>query len=150
MRKQVLSESNFDLWLLIGRVNHEIMEVRHKELSQYHIAPRQTLFLYTLDSLGPKATLSKVAKIMERKVHVISRQAANMEKDGLIKRIQDTPKSRLFRLELTERGLEMVKFARKSEAIDAILSFLNKEDRQKMESMLKRILVNINEYNSER
>ena len=81
---------------------------------------------------------------------MISRQAANMEKDGLIKRIQDTPKSRLFRLELTERGLEMVKFARKSEAIDAILSFLNKEDRQKMESMLKRILVNINEYNSER
>jgi DNA-binding MarR family transcriptional regulator len=73
-----------------------------------------------------------------------------MEKDGLIKRIQDTPKSRLLRLELTEKGLEMVKLVRQSEAIDAILSFLNKEDRQQIKSVLNRILVKVKEYSSER
>jgi DNA-binding MarR family transcriptional regulator len=149
MRHQALSESNFDLWLLIGRANHAIMLVRQKELSQHHVPPRQTLFLYTLDSLGPKATLSKVAMTMERKAHVISRQAARMEKDGLIKRIHDTPKSRLLRLELTEKGLEIVKLARKSEAIDAIISFLNKEERRQMKSVLNRILVKVKEYRSE-
>ena len=55
MRRQALSESNFDLWLLIGRANHAIMLVRQKELSQHHVPFRQTLFLYTLDSLGPKS-----------------------------------------------------------------------------------------------
>jgi DNA-binding MarR family transcriptional regulator len=86
---------------------------------------------------------------MERKAHVISRQAARMEKDGLIKRIHDTPKSRLLRLELTEKGLEIVKLARKSEAIDAIISFLNKEERQQMKSVLNRILVKVKEHRSE-
>ena len=105
MQKQALSESNFDLWLLIGRVNHEIMLIRQKELGIHHIPVRQTLFLYTLDSLGPEATLSEVDKVMERKIGVISKQAVIMEKDGLIKRTQDTPKSNLIRLELTEKGL---------------------------------------------
>jgi MarR family. len=126
------------------------MLVRQKELKQHHVPPRQTLFLYTLDSLGPKATLTKMAEAMERKTHVISRQSAIMEKDGLIKRIQDTPKSRLLRLELTEKGLEMVKLARQSEAIDSILSFLNKEERQQIKSILNRILVKVNEISSER
>ena len=150
MRQHALSESNFDLWLLLGRTNHAIMLVRQKELKQHHVPPRQTLFLYTLDSLGPKATLTKMAEAMERKTHVISRQSAIMEKDGLIKRIQDTPKSRLLRLELTEKGLEMVKLARQSEAIDSILSFLNKEERQQIKSILNRILVKVNEISSER
>ena len=90
MQKQTLSESNFDLWLLIGRVNHEIMLLRQKELDLHHVPVRQTLFLYTLDSLGSQATLAEVAKVMERKIGVISKQANIMEKDGLIKRTQDT------------------------------------------------------------
>ena len=150
MRQHALSESNFDLWMLLGRANHAIMLVRQKELKQHQVPTRQTLFLYTLDSLGPKATLTKMAEAMERKTHVISRQSANMEKDGLIKRIQDTPKSRLLRLELTEKGLEMVKLARQSEAIDAILSFLNKGERLQIKSVLDRILVKVKEYGSER
>jgi DNA-binding MarR family transcriptional regulator len=63
--------------------------------------------------------------------------------------MHDTPKSRLLRLELTEKGLEIVKLARKSEAIDAIISFLNKEERRQMKSVLNRILVKVKEYRSE-
>jgi DNA-binding MarR family transcriptional regulator len=43
----------------------------------------------------------------------------------------------------------MVKLARQSEAIDAILSFLNKEERQQIKSVLNRILVKVKEYSSE-
>ena len=148
MQQQTLSESNFDLWLLIGRVNHAIMLLRQKELGLHHIPVRQTLFLYTLDSLGARATLSEIAKVMERKVAVISKQAIIMEKDGFIKRVRDTSKSNLLRFELTEKGLEMVKLARKSKAIDAALSFLKKEERRQMESELNRILVNVKKYES--
>ena len=85
---------------------------------------------------------------MERKIGVISKQAIIMEKDGLIKRTQDTPKSNLIRLELTEKGLEMVKLARKSKAIDTILSFLKKEEREQMELVLGQILVKAKKYDS--
>jgi|SRR5271157_3040231 len=148
MKNKALSESDFDLWLLIGRVNHEIMLARQKELRQYNIPIRQTLFLYTLQSLGPKATLVEVAKAMERTVPVTAQHAAHMENDGLIKRTKNSPRSNLLRLELTEKGLEMAKLARKSQAIDVILSFLDKEERHQMESALARILVKAKKYNS--
>ncbi|MFY9813928.1 MAG: MarR family winged helix-turn-helix transcriptional regulator [Dehalococcoidales bacterium] len=148
MQKQILSESNFDLWLLIGRVNHEIMLARQKELRQYNIPIQQTLFLYTLQSLGPKATISEVAKAMERTLAVTAQHAARMENYGLIKRIKNSPRSNLLRLELTDKGLEMVKLARKSHCVDSILSFLDMAERQQMESELTRILVKAKKYNS--
>ena len=148
MNKVSAFESSFNIWLLIVKVNHAIMLIRQRELNQHHISVRQTLVLYTIQALGEKATLSEVARLVEREVHVVSRQAVSMEKDGLIKRIKNTPKSNLLRLELTERGLEMVKVARESESISAILSFLTAEERQQMESILNRILTRVEKYNA--
>jgi DNA-binding MarR family transcriptional regulator len=79
---------------------------------------------------------------------VVSRQTADLERDGLIKRIKDKPKSNLFRLELTQKGLDMVKVSDHSKLLDNIFEFLSKEDRKKMESVLNQILVNLDEYSS--
>jgi len=65
--------------------------VRQKELSPYHIPPRRLQVLRVIQALGVNATLSNIAKEVERKSDVILRQAVSMEKDGLIRRIQDTP-----------------------------------------------------------
>jgi DNA-binding MarR family transcriptional regulator len=85
------SESYFDLWLLIGKVNHLIMLIRQRELNQYHIPVQQTHVLRTINELGENATLAELAKEVEREIHVISRQAVGMEKEGLIKRAKTTP-----------------------------------------------------------
>jgi DNA-binding MarR family transcriptional regulator len=146
MNNKELSKSNFDLWLLIGKVNHSIVLVRQRELLQYHVPVRQLLVLRTIKELGSNATLAEIAKQSDREIHVISRQAVSMEKDGLIRRIKDTPKSNLLRLVLTEKGLGILKISRKSRSIDSILSFLSAEERQQMESVLNRILVKLNEY----
>ena len=146
MKKPTLSESNFELWLLIGQVNHAIMRLRQKELNQHRVLIRQYQILRTIQDLGSKATLSAVGKQLDRTEHVISRQACKMDDAGLIKRIQNTPGSTLFNLLLTEKGLNMIKIAKKSEAIDAILSFITEEERQQMKSVLNKILINISEY----
>jgi DNA-binding MarR family transcriptional regulator len=64
-----------------------------------------------------------------------------MEKDGLIKRIKDSPKSRLLRMELTEKGLGMLKISRESESINTMLSVLTEEERRQIYSALNKILV---------
>ena len=125
MKKQNLSESNFDLWHLIGTVHHSLLWARQKELNQYHIPQRQAYILGIIQSLGSKATIFEVAKKVERRSDVISRQAVKMENDGLIKRIKDTPKSSLLRIELTEKGLEMLKISKQSKSVDAIFSPLS-------------------------
>jgi hypothetical protein len=78
MNKVSAFESSFNIWLLIGKVNHAIMLIRQRELNQHHIPVRQTLVLYTIQALGEKATLSEVARLVEREVHVVSRQAVSM------------------------------------------------------------------------
>ncbi len=69
-----------------------------------------------------------------------------MEKEGLIKRVKKSPKSKLLILELTEKGLEMARVSRQSEAIDAIFSSLSAEQRQQLESILNAISVKVAEY----
>jgi DNA-binding MarR family transcriptional regulator len=85
--------------------------VRQKELSHYKIASRQFQILRIIDSLGSKLRLSEIAKKAERKLDVISKQTTTMEKVGLIKRIRETPKSTLLRIEITKKGREMLKIS---------------------------------------
>jgi len=66
-----------------------------------------------------------------------------MEKDGLITRIKDSPKSRLLRIELTANGLEMLKISRESESINAMLSVLTEEERRQMHTALNKILIRL-------
>ena len=147
MNKLTLAQSNFDLWILLGETTHSISLERRRELNQYGIPVRQWDVLHTIQDLGPKATLAEVAKQVRRKVHVISEQTVKMEKDGLIRRIKNTPKSKLFKLELTDKGIGIIKIGKNSKTIDTIFSFLSDEERQQMESTLRRLLIRLKEIN---
>ena len=140
MKETSLSKSNFALWLLIGKANHLLLLKRRRELVEYEIPPGQLHILRAISVLSPKATISGVANELDRGIHVISRQTVSMEKYGLIKRIKSTPRSNLFNLELTDKGLELIKISGQSESIDAILSSLTKQERQQIESVLKIII----------
>jgi len=128
------------LWQLLGSANHSIGSIRQQELNKHRIPIRQFQVLRTIQDLGSKATLVEVAKLVEREVHVISRQTVLMEKDGLIKRNRITPKSNLLKLELTEKGLKMINAGKPSKSIDTIFSFLTEDDRQQMISILNRMI----------
>ena len=121
MKPQNLFDLNMDVWVLIADLHHKMVLLRNKELSQYQITGRQMHVLRLVDSLGEKASMSLIAKATGRKLDVISRQTMMMEKDGLIKRVKDTPKSRLLKLELTERGKDLLKISQYSDGMNEIL-----------------------------
>ena len=149
MKKQTLSESNFDLWLLLGEVSHSIVLARKRELGPYDPSVRQLQILRAIQALGSEATLSQVAQKLQREVHVISRHTIIMEKDGLIKMVRSTPKSTLLRLELTEKSLKMLNISRPSKTIDKIFAFLTGSQRKELESILNQILIEVKENTPE-
>ena len=51
-----------------------------------------------------------------------------MEKYGLMKRLRTIPRSNLLKLELTDKGLDLIKISGQSKSIDAILSSLTKQE----------------------
>ena len=146
MKGKELTTTNFGLWLTICKVSHDIILLRQRELAQYDIPERQLHVLRTIKRIGPNPTLTEVAKQVERQVHVISKQVKRMEADGLIMRIKNTPKKNTLRLELTEKGLNLIKIADKSKAIDGIFSSLSNENRECLESILGKILVEVEKY----
>jgi DNA-binding MarR family transcriptional regulator len=138
--------SDLKMWMLIGDLHHKMFWLRQKELSQYGITTRQLLILRVIEDLGSKATISTVAKAVNRKIDVISRQTVMLEKDGLIKRTKYRPKSRLLIFKLTEKSLELLKIAKQSNAMREVLSVLAKDERQQLESLLNRLSQKLNEY----
>ena len=109
---------------------------------------RQLYVLRTIRDHGSKATLSEVATIVERETHVISKQAIRMEKDGLIKRVKNTPKSNLLELQLTEKCREMAKISEQSNALDLLFSTLSGEEHKQIESILKKVLLQARKMNA--
>jgi DNA-binding MarR family transcriptional regulator len=146
MNNQALFELNFDVWLTIANLQHKMVLIRDKELLQHDITPRQMQILQLIDALGPKATISVIARAMERKMPVVARQTAKMERDGLIKRMQEKPKLRLLKLELTEKGRDFLKISRFSEGMNEISSVLTEPELLELDSLLKRLLVKTKEY----
>ena len=147
MKKTTSLKSYFDLWLLVIKVNHLTMLAWQKEMDQYQIPARQFYLLRVIKDLGAKATLSELAKQVERRVHVVSSQTIEMEKDGLIKRIT-MPKSRLLKIELTQKGLEIINICTGTKSIDMIFSSLSGEECQKLESILNVLLNKLEKDNS--
>jgi DNA-binding MarR family transcriptional regulator len=145
MEKQALV-SNHDLWLLMGKIHHKRILLRQRELSEYNIPTRQLYMLQLIRDLGSKTTISEIAKTVERKVDVISRQLVSMEQDGLLKRTKAAPGSRLLKIELTEKGRDLANISGKSEAMDQIMSVLKTAERQQLYSLLNRMLIEINKY----
>lgn len=150
MENQDLLELNHEIWVLIRDLHHKISLVRQKELSQSKITSRQFYILRIIKSLGSDARLSAIAKETERKLDVISRQAALMEKDGLIKRIKDKPKSRLLRLELTKKGRTMLKISQYSKGMNEGISVLTEEQRRQLLLYLNQMLIKLNQYTTEK
>jgi DNA-binding MarR family transcriptional regulator len=101
---------------------------------------RQYQILRIIQDQGSKATLSKVSAEAERKPNVISRITMRMEKDGLITRTKIKPKSNLLKLELTQKGVNMVNASKKSKSIDKVFSSLSLEEHQKLESILNKLI----------
>ena len=64
-----------------------------------------------------------------------------MEKDGLVKRIQDPSDGRCFYVHLTKKGRRMIKkaYARHKETLEKIASILSDSERKELVRLLKKI-----------
>lgn len=146
MKGIVAPNVNFELWQLISNTRHEMVKARQRELKDSQVTVSQAYILRFIYSLGSEATAAKIAKFANREVHTIARKAAIMEKDGLIKRISDTPKSTLLRFELTDKGMKVLEMSIRGESINSILSFIKDEERKQLTSIMNKIINNAKKY----
>jgi len=139
MEKQEIQIPSLDLWSMMDKTNHELLLIRQRELKPYNIASQQLHILRTIKALGTNATITNIAKKIDGHICIISRQVVILEKDGFVKRMP-TPKSRLLKIELTKKGLDIIKIPTKSKVINSIFIDLTGKERQQLYSILNKLL----------
>ena len=145
MEKQQSPVSTSGLWSMMNKTNHELLLIRQRELKPHHIASQQLNILRAIKVLGSKATAAKITEEIDGHICAVSRQLVVLEKDGFVKRMP-TPKSRLLKIQLTKKGLDMSKIPDKSKSIDSIFLVLNKEERHQMFSALRKVFGKSKEF----
>jgi DNA-binding MarR family transcriptional regulator len=69
-----------------------------------------------------------------------------MEKDGLVKKIREVPKSNQLSFELTEKGLDAFHKSKDWKTDKAIMSALSKEEIDLFMALLKKIIKKAEKY----
>jgi DNA-binding MarR family transcriptional regulator len=69
-----------------------------------------------------------------------------MERDGLIKKLRENPRSVLLKYELTKKGIEAYKTSSKMKSEKAIFSVLSEEERQQLISIMNKVIVRTAKY----
>jgi DNA-binding MarR family transcriptional regulator len=133
-------DSTLHVRYLIGKARHTLFSVRRKELAPFGVSPRQANILTILDKLGRKTTLVEMARYTDREINTLSMQMMRMEKDGLVRKTRETPKSTLLSFEMTEKGQKVCKDIYEIVSDKVIISVLSEAERQQMISMLRRII----------
>jgi len=132
--------------LLMGRARHAMLNARQKEVSPYHISPQQAYLLFILHNVGHKTTLPELVKYSRKNINTLSKELTMMAKDGLIQKTHETPKSTILTIHLTAKGLEIYDNTKKLKSDKAMLSALSEEERQRLISMLNKIINGARDY----
>ena len=142
MEKTIPIETKFQLWLAISWARHILYRARQKELSPYYLTPRQAYLLFIIHNLGGNTSLSELSKHSHRGVSSLSVQLTRMEKDGLVKKIKERPKSNILKYDLTRKGIEAYYASNRIASIDKIMSVLSEEE---VKTILAILIIGIRE-----
>jgi len=139
MNKTISTDQDFNLWVLLHQTKDAIFKAREKELSQYGITTMEAGVLFIIQAIGDKVTPAEISRWIFREHHTVSALLSRMEKKGLITKVKDVDRKNLWRVSLTEKGQNAYRQAAKRDSIYAALSPLLENERQLLESYLRKV-----------
>jgi DNA-binding MarR family transcriptional regulator len=136
---------------LLGKARRMMLYARNKELAPYRISSNQAFLLFVIYYHSQKhpdhrITLAELSQQTDREKNTISLQMTTMEKDGLVKKIREVPKSNQLSFELTEKGLDAFHKSKHWKTDKAIMSALSKEELETLVGLLTKIIKKAEKY----
>jgi DNA-binding MarR family transcriptional regulator len=104
------------------------------------------LYYHSHNHPDHRITLAELTQQTDREKNTISLQMTTMEKDGLVKKIREVPKSNQLSFELTEKGLDAFQKSKDWKTDKAIMSALSKEEIDMLMVLLKKIIKKAEKY----
>jgi len=139
MEKIAYTDKYYGLWLLLILVKDVIHRARQEELRQVGITANEAGVLFYAQALGNRATPAEISRCLFKRPHSISTLISKMEKEGLVKKVNDLGRKNLVRVELTAKGQQARNHASKRAVIHRIVSSLSEEEHQQLNSYLEKL-----------
>jgi len=127
------------LWMMLHQARDAIFKLREKELNKFGISTPNAEILFTIETIGYRATPTEISRHLLREFHSVSSILSRMEKQGLLKKVNDLDRKNLVRVCLTDKGRQVYHEAVKRETIVKILSCLSETEGQQLASSLKKL-----------
>jgi len=127
------------LWMMLHQARDAIFKLRERELKKIGISTPKAEILFTIEAIGYRAMPSEISRHLLREFHSVSSILSRMEKQGLVKKVNDLDRKNLVRVCLTDKGRQVYHEAVKRETILKILSCLSETEGQQLESSLKKL-----------
>jgi len=139
MKNAADADRDYTLWVLLRQAGDAALRARDKELSQYGISVEEAAVLFVVQATGETATPSEISRWLLRAPHSTSALLIRMEKDGLVRKLNDLKRKNMLRVVMTEKGREAYEKSTARESLHRIMSLLSEEERQQLQSLLERI-----------
>ena len=136
--ENLFQDKDYNLWVLLSNTRYEIFKARQKELAP-NVYVRHAAVIIFIASNGGEATPGEISSVMIRQPHSVSELLNRMEKQGLVKRVNDINRNNRVKVVLTEKGREVYHQASKIDSIQTIMSVLSEEEREQLTSSLSRL-----------
>jgi len=138
MKDRPSADLNY-LWMMLHQARDAIFKLREKELKKYSVSTPKAEILFTIEAIGYQATPTEISRHMLREFHSVSSILSRMEKQGLVKKVNDLNRHNLVRVYLTDKGKQVYHEAIKRETILKILSCLSETEGQQLASSLRKL-----------
>ena len=137
LKIQKMEDKEYDLWILVSRVYHMIAKLRNMEMKKCGILPVQSYMLFMIRAMGNATTPAELSRFVYQQRNSVSDILNRMEKQGLItKKKSSAGKGRVL-VKMTEKGEKALQLSKQREHLHNIMSVLNEEKRQQLESVLE-------------
>lgn len=127
------------LWMMLHQARDAIFKLREREVKKFGISIPKAEILFTIEAIGYPATPTEISRHLLREFHSISSILSRMEKQGLVKKVNDLNRKNLVRVSMTDKGRQVYHEAARRETILKILSCLSETEGQQLESSLKKL-----------
>ena len=115
---------------ILEQTNSLIENALELELRPHNLSVAQFRILSLLASVGEEgSTIEGMSVLMIRKLNTISTMVNNMEKQGLVRRVKNGRKQK-SRIYITEQGRTLFEQQLHTDALEAILSTLSKQEQE--------------------
>ncbi len=142
MKDSTSVDYKHSLWILLRRTSSVLQKTRDKELSQYGISSATSGVIQFIKNNADGVTVGDIAQAVLREPHSISGHIKRLEKEGIVKKVNDLSDKRYRRIILTEKGLQLYHQTMQRESIYRNLSVVSDEDCMQMMNWVEKIFEN--------